>query len=66
MPPPDLSFDSLITIRWDDDEGRPVYDIGDLDIWSATAIIRAVLEAVEAWLPTPRDISEDPADLDDE
>lgn len=62
----DLSFDELIIIRWDNDEGRVVYDLGDLDPWAASAVIRQVLADVEDYLPSPRDINTPPTEEDDD
>lgn len=60
-----LGFSEIIVVRWDDDEGRPVYDLGEMDPWAAAEILRQVLKAVRGNLPYPRDTNDDP-DEDDE
>lgn len=58
-----LPFDGLITIRWDQDEGCVVWDIGELDYWSAEAMIRQVANCIYDEMPEPRNIN---AQVDDE
>jgi hypothetical protein len=54
--PPD--FGPIITVRYDLDEARIVYDLGDIDPWAASAILRQVARRVTEDLPTPREASE--------
>lgn len=54
--------DSLITIRWDNDEGRIVYDLGGLDDYSAEAMVRQVADTLFERLPVPRDIDDTDSD----
>lgn len=56
--------DKLITVRWDDDEGRVVYDLGDIDQFSAIGILTQVVRDIQSRLPDPREIS-DPMDADE-
>lgn len=50
-----LGVDWLITVRWEDSEGRPVYDLGDIDPWAAVTILRLTADMVEESLLLPRD-----------
>lgn len=50
-----IGVDWLITVRWEDDEGRPVYDLGDIDPWAAVTILRKTADNVEDSLLDPRD-----------
>ena len=64
--PGGLEFDSLITVRYDDTEGRPIYDLGSTDPWAAVTMLRAVADAVEGWLALPRNIDDPPDEEDDD
>jgi hypothetical protein len=52
-----VDFGPIITVRYDTDEGRVVYDLGDFDPWAAAAILRQVAKEVRRELPAPRDAS---------
>lgn len=65
-PEPDCGFDSLITIRWDHDEGRVVYDLGEIDDFAAYAILNQVQSDVRSRWPDPREINDPPDDEDDD
>lgn len=46
--------DNLITIRWDSEEGNVVYDLGEIDCWSAAMVLQRVFDAIYDDLPMPR------------
>lgn len=51
--------DNLIIIRWDEQEGHVVYDLGELDGWSAVTILQKVFDAVYDSLPDPVNAEDD-------
>lgn len=61
-----MPFDSMIIVRYDQDEQRPVYDLGDFDEYSAVEILRVVADYIEARLPSPRANAELPEEEEEE
>lgn len=57
-------LDRVITIRWSEAEGRPVYDIDEFDGWSAASIVKRVYIAIMQSLACPRAADEEPDDAD--
>jgi hypothetical protein len=47
---------TLITIRWSNEEGRPLYSIGTMDPWAALTILQVTADAVYDTLALPRDL----------
>jgi hypothetical protein len=60
--PPPFPNDQIIIIRWDSDEGRPVYSLGTLDPWGAATLLQQVVEHILEGLPAPRADDEEPED----
>lgn len=57
---PELLDVHLITIRWDNEEGRPICDLGGLSPWECVSILRATADQVLARVLQPRPSDEDP------
>jgi hypothetical protein len=58
-------FGPIITVRYDLDEARIIYDVSEVDPWSAVAILRQVADTVAASLPMPRGADETVDDDED-
>lgn len=66
MPAPDLPPDFHIIVRWDSDEQRVVFDLADMDDFSAITVLRQVVGCLEDRLPYPRDINDPVEAFDDD
>lgn len=62
---PEFPPDFHIIVRWDQDEMRPVYDLGDMDEYSAVTVLRQVVHDLEDRLPLPRNINDPVEEADD-
>lgn len=57
---------SIITVVFDEDEGSVAVNIGDLDVFSAFALLRVAMNAVWDQLPDATIVGDTAADDDEE